>query len=225
LRRLLAALLCVGLLSAPAPERVSYIALTFDDGPSAYTEKLLDVLDKYNVKATFFVVDTGRYDVLEDEYRRGHTIGVHSASHDYAKIYASADAFWDDFDRMADIIYEHTGERPELLRFPGGSSNTVSSFDAGIMTRLAAQAQERGYAYFDWNVLSGDAGQTKDTAQVVKNVIEGIKAHKKSVVLQHDSQGFSVDAVEQIIVWGQENGYTFLPLTKDSYAAHHVIAN
>ena len=126
---------------------------------------------------------------------------------------------------MQDVIVAQTGKETSLLRFPGGSSNTVSNITPGLMTTLTQEVQNRGYQYFDWNVSSGDAGETTDTDQVVKNVISGIQSHNVSVVLQHDIKEFSVDAVEKIIQWGLNNGYTFLPLNYDSPPAHHHINN
>ncbi len=202
-----------------------YIYLTFDDGPGQYTEQLLDVLKKYNVKATFFVVNTGYADLITREYEEGHSIGIHSATHDYHQIYASEDAYFSDLYRMDEIIYAKTGIHTNIIRFPGGSSNTVSSFNPGIMTRLTQSVKEKGYQYFDWNVSSGDAGGTTSTDQVFQNVINGVQDHTYSVVLMHDIKGFSVDAVERIIVWGLTNGYTFRALDSGSPAAHHNVNN
>ncbi len=211
------------------PDRVDpgdkIVYLTFDDGPGPYTAELLDVLDRYNVKATFFVVDTGYDETIGEEYRRGHTVGIHSATHNYSSIYASEDAYFSDLNEISDIIYAQTGHRPNQVRFPGGSSNTVSCFNPGIMTRLTQDLTDMGYEYYDWNVLSGDAGETTDTDVVVQNVIDGISNHNVSIVLQHDIKGFSVAAVERIIIWGLSNGYTFLPLTPGCPTAHHGLNN
>ena len=207
------------------PDRKT-IYLTFDDGPSYYTPHLLDVLAKYNVKATFFV--TGNHsdyvDCIGRAYREGHSIGVHSYTHNYWNIYASEEAFFDDFNLCEEMIYEQTGAYTTLFRFPGGSSNTVSSFNPGIMSRLTKTMTDMGYYYFDWNVTSGDAGETTSTNQVFWNVVNGCTGNV-SVVLQHDIKGFSVDAVERIIVWGLNNGYQFLPLEESSYGAHHGVNN
>ena len=207
------------------PDRKT-IYLTFDDGPSYYTPELLDVLARYNVKATFFV--TGNHpeylDCIGRAYREGHTIGVHSYTHNYWTIYASEEAFFEDFKKCQDMIYEQTGEYTTLFRFPGGSSNTVSNFNPGIMSRLTQTMTEMGYYYFDWNVTSGDAGETTDTDEVYWNVRSGCTSNV-SVVLQHDIKGFSVAAVERIIIWGLNNGYQFLPLEESSYGAHHRINN
>lgn len=219
----------VKVLPIQQPDRVDpgdkIVYLTFDDGPGPYTAELLDVLDRYNVKATFFVVDTGYYETIGEEYRRGHTVGIHSATHNYGSIYASEDAYFSDLNEISDIIFAQTGHRPNQVRFPGGSSNTVSCFNPGIMTRLTQALTDMGYEYYDWNVLSGDAGETTDTDVVVQNVIDGISNHNVSIVLQHDIKGFSVAAVERIIIWGLSNGYTFLPLTPGCPTAHHGLNN
>ena len=214
----------------PENEPVQYdkvIYLTFDDGPGPYTQQLLDVLDKYNVKATFFVVNKPRYNYLiAKEYEAGHSVGVHAYLHKYAKVYESDEAYFEDFRDMNEVVKEQTGSYTNLLRFPGGSSNTVSkNYSQGIMSRLTEEVEKQGLHYFDWNVTSGDAGETTDTDEVYKNVIKGVGNRSWSIVLQHDTKGFSVAAVERIIKWGLENGYTFLPLDENSPGAHHRIAN
>lgn len=204
------------------------VYLTFDDGPGAHTQQLLDILDKYNVKVTFFVtnVNSGYENMIAKEAAAGHTVAIHSASHDYKKIYSSVDAYFADLNEMSDIIYAQTGQCPKLIRFPGGSSNTVSlKYCSGIMTTLTKAVTDQGYKYFDWNVSSGDAGGTTSTEEVYQNVVNGMKSHNVSVVLQHDIKGFSVNAVERIIQWGLANGYTFLPLTTSTEDVHHGVNN
>ena len=204
------------------------VYLTFDDGPGAHKQQLLDILDKYNVKVTFFVtnVNSGYENMIAKEAAAGHTVAIHSASHDYKKIYSSVDAYFADLNEMSDIIYAQTGQRPKLIRFPGGSSNTVSlKYCSGIMTTLTKAVTDQGYKYFDWNVSSGDAGGTTSTEEVYQNVVNGMKSHNVSVVLQHDIKGFSVNAVERIIQWGLANGYTFLPLTTSTEDVHHGVNN
>lgn len=204
------------------------VYLTFDDGPGAHTQQLLDILDKYNVKVTFFVtnVNSGYENMISKEAAAGHTVAIHSASHDYKKIYSSVDAYFADLNEMSDIIYAQTGQRAKLIRFPGGSSNTVSlKYCSGIMTTLTKAVTDQGYKYFDWNVSSGDAGGTTSTEEVYQNVVNGMKSHNVSVVLQHDIKGFSVNAVERIIQWGLANGYTFLPLTTSTEDVHHGVNN
>jgi len=203
------------------------IYLTFDDGPGPYTARLLDLLAKYNVKVTFFVtcLNPDYEDLVGRAFREGHSIGVHSASHNYYSIYASEEAFFADFEKAEEMIERQTGSRTRIFRFPGGSSNTVSSFNPGIMSRLVRDMTEMGYQYFDWNVTSGDAGGTNKTNVVVDNIIDGIYGRRTAVVLQHDIKDFSVAAVEKVIVWGLRSGYTFMPLDETSPAAHHGIAN
>ena len=204
------------------------VYLTFDDGPGEYTAQLLDVLAKYpEVKVTFFVTNQfpDYQDLIAREYNEGHSVAIHTYSHKYDVIYSSEEAYWDDFNKMQDVIVAQTGQETKLLRFPGGSSNLISDFNPGIMTRLTQQMDEKGYVYFDWNVLSGDAGETEDTAEVVRRTTEAISEMSVSVVLQHDIKEFSVNAVEDIIIWGLDNGYTFLPLTESSPTAHHGVNN
>ena len=213
----------------PWPEVVTpnkkVVYLTFDDGPGPYTDQLLDVLYKYNVKATFFVVNSGYGRVMKRIVEEGHSIGIHSVTHDYKEIYASPEAYFTDLHTMQDIIYENTGVRTTLVRFPGGSSNTISHFNKGIMTLLTEAVQNAGFQYFDWNVDSNDAGLARKKDMVLENVTEGLRWHSTAIVLQHDIHPFSVDAVEEIILWGLENGFTFLSLQPDSPNAHHGVRN
>jgi peptidoglycan/xylan/chitin deacetylase (PgdA/CDA1 family) len=201
------------------------IYLTFDDGPSQHTLRLLEVLKKYNAKATFFVVGTAGIGYLDEIAAGGHALAIHSDTHNYDKIYASEEAFFKDLYAIQDKIYQRTGILTTLMRFPGGSSNMVSRFNPGIMTRLTKAVQDKGFQYFDWNVDSKDAGGAKTADEVYNNVINGCKNKKASVVLQHDIHGYSVDAVERIIQWGLANGYTFETLTPSSPTAHHPVNN
>ena len=200
------------------------VYLTFDDGPSAHTSKLLNVLDKYGIKATFFV--TNQYpkyrNMIGETYRRGHTIALHTYSHNYGKVYESENAYYSDLKKIEDIVVEQTGMKPTIVRFPGGTSNTVSKkYCPGIMTKLSKSLAYHGYLYCDWNVSSGDAGETTSTEVVYKNVVSGIKERNVSIVLQHDTTAFSVNAVEKIIQWGLSNGYTFLPMSDSTPMVHH----
>lgn len=209
--------------SVPGSGKIIY--LTFDDGPSGYTYRLLNILAKYDVKATFFVVDKGDPNALKRIYEEGHSIAIHSTSHDYYEIYASEEAFFNDLYNMQSIIENATGYKTTLMRFPGGSSNSVSKYNPGIMTRLTKAVVEEGFQYFDWNVDSRDAGGAKTAEEVFTNVINGVSGRRVSVVLQHDIFGYSVDAVESIIQWGLANGYTFLPLTEGGPGCHHGVNN
>ena len=208
------------------PDRPT-IYLSFDDGPGPWTGRLLDLLGRYNVKATFFVtcLDPDYEDMVGRAFREGHRIGVHSASHDYDRIYASEEAYLEDFEQVEEMIFRQTGTYTDIFRFPGGSSNTVSRFNPGIVTRLAGTLRNMGYQYFDWNVDSDDAGATHETEQVFRNIVDGVEGRKTALVLQHDVKDYSVAAVERVLIWGLENGYVFAPLDADSPSAHHPIAN
>jgi len=220
----------VEVLAKPRPEPVwpqeKTIYLTFDDGPGPYTRRLLDTLDAYGVKATFFVTDSGYDAVMKEIVDRGHSIGIHTVSHAYSEIYSSPEAYFADLLEMQKIIYENTGVQTTLLRFPGGSSNEISRRSCeGIMTILDQAVQNAGFQYFDWNVDSNDAGGARKREEVFQNVVDGVSHGRVSMVLQHDIHGFSVDAVADILQWGLDNGYTFRPLTQNSPGFHHGIHN
>lgn len=202
------------------------IYLTFDDGPGPYTKNLLNILKKYDVKATFFVTDSDYNDLMQDIVRDGHSIGIHTVSHNYAEVYASPEAFFEDLRSMQNIIYHNTGVMTSLMRFPGGSSNMISKRTSeGLMTLLTEAVQDAGYQYFDWNVDSGDAGGTNEQNVVAENIMEGVSNQTISIVLQHDIHSYSVNAVEDVIRWGKENGYTFRALTEYSPGFHHDVQN
>lgn len=204
------------------------IYLTFDDGPGAHTARLLDILKKYNVKATFFVTgyDNRYNDLLKREAEEGHTVGLHSYTHNYGIIYSSIDAYMEDLLKIQNKVKEYTGIESTIIRFPGGSSNTISRrYRTKIMSDLTKKVEEVGFRYFDWTIMSGDAGNTKDPNKIVENVTSGIKEDQPNVVLMHDIKSYTVDSVERIIEYGLANGYTFAPLTMDSPVIHQRVNN
>lgn len=200
------------------------VYLTFDDGPSANTDRILDILDQYGVKATFFVVGKEGY---ADQYRRivedGHTLAMHSYSHKYSEIYASLDAYKEDLAKLHDFLYELTGEDCNIVRFPGGSSNTISHVD---MWDLIDYLNRENMVYFDWNVSSGDAaGGRISTAQITKNVLDNIDQYNNAVVLFHDAAGkdSTVDALPTIIEKILESDNTvLLPISEDTVSVQHL---
>lgn len=208
------------------PKKIIY--LTFDDGPGRYTEELLGILDKHKVLATFFV--TAAYkdyqDLIGAEYNAGHSVGVHTATHEYSEIYASTDAYWADFNKMQDIIQAQTGCRTDIFRFPGGASNTISAnYSQGIMSELAKQSGEKGYIYVDWNVTSGDAGDTTDSNVLYENMMNGIHTYENSFILCHDIKDFTIATMDRFITDALKEGYTFLPITSETRTCHHGINN
>lgn len=164
------------------------VYLTFDDGPSDYTDDILGVLEKYHVKATFFVIgktDEQSKNLYKRIVEEGHSIGMHSYSHDYSQIYKSLNAFESDYKRIRQLIYETTGFDTDIYRFPGGSGNEVSSMDMSVFIRYL---NKENVVYYDWNVASGDAtGVDYTPKQLCDNVLEGIADHTRSIVLMHDT--------------------------------------
>lgn len=204
------------------------VYLTFDDGPGKYTARLLEILDKYNVKATFFVTNQfPQYQYMIGEaHRRGHTIALHTYSHNYSKIYSSENAYYEDLSQIHNVVVAQTGTTPTIVRFPGGTNNNVSKqYCKGLMTILAETLSYHGYLYSDWNVDSRDAGGASTAEAVANNVIAGIQKRSVSNVLQHDIKSYSVEAVDKIIFWGLEHGYTFLPMTTESPMPHFSPSN
>jgi peptidoglycan/xylan/chitin deacetylase (PgdA/CDA1 family) len=204
------------------------VYLTFDDGPSENTPEILDILKKYNVKATFFV--TGKEGEQAEEWYRqivadGHTLGMHSYSHSYSTIYESVDAFDEDFTELYDYLKEVTGVSCEFYRFPGGSSNQVSNTD---MNEFIDYLGEKGMTYYDWNVVCGDAtSQIYSADELAENVMKDVVNYKYSVVLMHDAaeKDTTVEALEKILQELEEMDATILPITEDSPVIHHNLAS
>lgn len=207
------------------PEKTIY--LTFDDGPSSHTGRLLDVLKKYDVKATFFLVGKmGRTELIRRAYEEGHSIGIHCYSHEYDECYASDEAYLADFMAMEQIIFEATGMHTRILRFPGGSNNSASRRTPGLMTRMTKVLKDMGYRYFDWNVNPSDAIDRQEADEYRRRIVGGIKSHSDfAIVLQHDINLQSVLAVESVIQWGLEYGYTFRTLDLTSPVMESKIRN
>ncbi len=207
-------------------EKIAY--LTFDDGPSINTEKLLDILDEYDVKATFFVI---YHKNMEKKYKaivdRGHTIALHSYTHTYSKIYKTEKGYYEDLDKIHDYIEKVTGVDSHIIRFPGGSSNTVSrKYNKNIMKVLKQSVTEKGYVFHDWNIDSTDAsGINRDPDLLVEKVKAGLKKKKPVVdILMHDtgkSKNTTVEALPRIIEAVKAQGYRIEPLTMDSEPIQH----
>lgn len=200
------------------------VYLTFDDGPGPNTDKILDILEQYGVKATFFVVGKEGY---AEQYRRiveeGHTLGMHSYSHKYSEIYASLEAYKNDLNKLHDFLYELTGEDCNIVRFPGGSSNTISNVD---MRELISYLNEENIVYYDWNVSSGDAtGNYKNADRIAANVLENIDQYNNAIILFHDAAGkdSTVEALPIIIEKILESSDTvILPISSDTVKIQHL---
>lgn len=215
-----------GDLAVVEPDAAHKVYLTFDDGPSKYTEEILDILDTYDVKATFFVLGKeSEYSIemLQEIARRGHTIGMHSYSHKYAEIYRSVEDFSADFYQIYSYILENTGIQSTCYRFPGGSSNAISDIDMHVFADFLA---EQEIEYFDWNVSSGDGGSVLlDVDTLVRNATSGIPGNGTSIILMHDaaSRPTTVEALPRIIenILAMEDT-AILPITDNTTPVHHI---
>lgn len=212
-----------------AEENVKKVYLTFDDGPSAEnTPRILDILKEKNVKATFFVIGNEE-DYAPELYRRiveeGHTLGMHSYSHKYSVIYDTLDSFQSDFYQLKEYLTEITGITPSIMRFPGGSSNSVSNIDIQECIRFL---QEEGVTYYDWNVISGDAtSQVYTVDELIRNVVQDVAKNDTSIVLMHDAEtkGTTVEALGPMIDQLKEMGCELLPIDSKTKVIQHITAD
>lgn len=207
-------------------EDVRSVYLTFDDGPSDNTARILDILAEYEVKATFFVVgkEGEKYQPLYNRIvKEGHTLGMHSYSHKYDEIYQSVDTYAQDLDKLRGFLYRTTGELCRFCRFPGGSSNTVSSVD---MHELISYLDEHEISYFDWNVSSGDAASAYISPEdIVKNCTEQLTSYHEAIILLHDASNkdSTVEALPELIETIQAMDKTrIVPITEDTEPIHHI---
>ena len=204
--------------------------LTFDDGPSNITHSVLDILKKYNVKATFFVINSGNYNkaTLQREVNEGHTIGLHAYDHNYAIAYKDDNSYLDGIDKLRAKVKADTGFDSHYIRFPGGSSNTISKrYSKGIMSRITKTAKQRGYKYYDWNVDDDDAGRARTADDCYNNVVKELRPNRSNIVLMHDfgTNKKILEALPRIIEYCQKNGYTMLPIDDNTPEIHHGISN
>lgn len=195
------------------------IYLTFDDGPKAgVTDVILDILKEENVKATFFVTNGGPDSLIQRAYNEGHTIALHTASHNYSLLYSSIDNYFNDLYSVQNRVKNLTGYESKIIRFPGGSSNTISRrYANGIMSTLTKEVVNRGFKYYDWNISSGDAESGTHTSdEIYHNVINQLSLNRVNMVLMHDIKPYTRDALKGIIQYGKENGYTFEAISDET---------
>lgn len=205
------------------------VYLTFDDGPSEEnTPRILDILKEKNVKATFFVIGNEE-EYAPDLYRRiveeGHTLGMHSYSHKYSVIYDTLESFKSDFYQLQDYLTEITGVTPTIMRFPGGSSNSVSNIDVQECIRFL---NEEGITYYDWNVISGDAtSQVYTVDELINNVVQDVAKNDTSIVLMHDAEtkATTAEALGPMIDRLQEMGCELLPIDSNTKVIQHITAD
>lgn len=207
-------------------EKVVY--LTFDDGPSENTQKVLEILDVYDAKATFFVTGTNEeyYYLIKKAHEAGHTIGLHTYVHEYDQIYNSSSSYFSDLKRIEDLVYSQIGSIPKYIRFPGGSSNKVSKkYCHKIMSKLTKEVINRGYQYYDWNEDSEDGSGELSVKQLIKNATAS--TDNNIILLFHDANGKenSLKALGAVIQYYQKKGYVFKGIDDNSYVVHHSVNN
>ncbi len=188
--------------------------LTFDDGPSENTVKVLAILKKHSIKATFFVVgkDNARsIELMKQIVEEGHSIGVHTYTHVYEIIYSSIEAYLEDFKLEYDLIYKATGIKPSIFRFPGGS---INSYNRNIYQQLIAEMTRRGFTYYDWNISSGDGSSNTTAASIKNNILSKASQLGQGIVLMHDaaSKGSTAGVLEEVIVELISRGFKFAPI-------------
>lgn len=206
----------------PLPEK--WVCLTFDDGPSKTTPDVLAALNTAGVHGTFFVVATGYNEkylpLLTEAAAAGHQIALHSASHEYSDIYQSSDAYWADIALLKERIAPYVdAESIRYLRFPGGSTNTVSRRYGGreLMKQLKSEVEQKGWQWVDWNVCAEDAvGGHPSADTIYRNVVRETGQQTNCIVLMHDSSSTrtTAEALPDIIQWYADNGYTFLTVAE-----------
>ncbi len=217
--------------NADSPED-HVIYLTFDDGPSSdVTVQILDTLKENGIQATFFILDYSedKLPIIRRMLDEGHTIGIHGYSHEYDEIYTSVDAFMESINTLAEKLKEDTGYEAFCMRFPGGSSNTVSRhYCEGVMTALVEKVTDEGWMYFDWNVDSTDASGNNVAAQTLISSVESeLDPNTGNVILMHDTSAkqTTADALQTVIDYGKSNGYSFAPISEDTMQVHHAVNN
>ncbi len=204
-------------------ERVCY--LTFDDGPGAYTESILQTLADNDVKATFFVVGTMGISKIKNIYEGGHAIGLHTNTHELNQVYASADSFINDLTKVSDVVYNKTGIRSNLTRFPGGSTTAYSKLGKSDFETVKEILKEKGYTYFDWNIDSGDTHAKSPSEdyvikQISKNLTYNGEPREEICLLFHDIKKVTSQVLDEVIKDLKDKGYIFKTLdsTCNSFA-------
>jgi peptidoglycan-N-acetylglucosamine deacetylase len=204
-------------------KKIAY--LTFDDGPSNNTKEILDILKSYQIPATFYVNGSDT-EFAKEMYRRivneGHAIGNHTYSHDYASIYQSKEHFLEDFMKMEQLLIDTVGFAPKIIRYPGGSNNTVSHKYGGkaIMDEIVLEMEQRGYIHSDWNIDSLDTSKVKQSKNVIKNaVLDRAQGKNELIILFHDTEvkTTTVEALPEIIEELIKIGYQFKPMTEETF--------
>lgn len=204
------------------------IYLTFDDGPSINTQTVLEILNRYNIKATFFVtgVNPKYYNWIESAYLQGHTIGLHTFSHNYKELYSSLSNYQKDLDQIAQVVKCQIGFIPTFIRFPGGTSNTISAtIKPGVMKQIVSYINQSQYQYIDWNASNGDGTTHQTVEKLIEEAKVSVKGKKQVVLLMHDGSGnkMTVEALPSIIEYYISQGYQFSAIDEKTPKIQHKL--
>lgn len=208
--------------SAAGAKRQPVVYLTFDDGPSRLTEKYLDILKKHKIHATFFLIGQQveeMPEIVERELKEGHEIGVHTYTHESCEIYASCQAYYEDVNKVRDVLEKRFDYKPQLWRFPWGSANCyIHSYKEEIIQRLGEQNME----YADWNVSAEDSVGSPTVGSILRNVKKDAFRVKDPVVLMHDSGSnqATLDSLEAVITLFEEQGFRFETMSQRENCCH-----
>lgn len=200
--------------------QTSNMYLTFDDGPTHQTEALLDILKHYNVKATFFVLGDKQPELYQRIVNEGHSLALHSSTHQYQQIYASVDDYFNDLYALQTNLENITGVKSKVFRFPGGSSNTIASQE--VMMGIIERANSEGFVYFDWNCDSKDSSETNVSVETI--IQQSTSCSMQNIVLlMHDSKDkqTTVEALPGIINYFKTKNYVFRTLNIHSLRVQH----
>ena len=212
--------------------------LTFDDGTSYNTLKILDIVKANNIKATFFVVGTqilnggsASKEAIQRIVDEGHVLAIHAYEHEYSKIYSSAEAYFEDFNKIADLLYEMTGFKPNIVRLPSGTASARSfcgkyAGSTDVYYDIISKLYADGYTVIDWNVDTVDYTTSTGVDKIVENAVSGAKTrlsreYKAAVILMHDTAD-TVSALQRVIDGVEDLGMGFEVLVKGGYVTRQI---
>ena len=205
------------ILAGESDYKICY--LTFDDGPSYPTPEFLDLIDKLDIRVTFFTIGVQMGDAsqeLRDQLMRrealgGHSLANHTYTHGiYGNLYDSLDIFMDAVKRQDELVYSVTGVKPDVFRFPAGSHYCP------FRTAAIEELDKIGYGWIDWIANAYDSGPQKSSDSIMNNILWQVRQDQVTVVLMHDWRYDTLGALERIVTALKADNYLFLPLFKES---------
>ncbi|MGS6845716.1 polysaccharide deacetylase family protein [Clostridioides difficile] len=201
--------------------KIAYI--TIDDGPSKFTDEMIKTLNKYNVKATFFMIDGNMKEYpqqVKNIIKNGNTAGFHSVSHDIHKLYVTSTSAKEEFDTNDQTFYKITGKHSKVIRIPYGSKpyTPQASYQALV---------DAGYKIWDWDLDTED--WRSNSSQIVQNVKNHIKNRKgedkdQLVVLMHEKKQ-SAEALDSVLKFLSDEGYEFAPVDQNQIPKNYWLRN